>query len=382
MYGPSTRFYIDGRLVGEAADYTDLDAVWRVASPGSLEVETPGLLDWHTALTDPTHTFVTVVVDGLVPWTGIVDEVEIESTPDGYVTRLSATGARAVLDRLRVYPNNTGRLSDQGGEEKLTRTGPAAAIVRDLIVECAARQGVPVHVAALEDVESSQPVTVTAAMDPLGEVATKALRGTGWELSAMVWHPGLDTPPVAGVAPGDVVVTLAPAELNPRVQWREEDGGKAAATVRHALGGVLVVASDAEDTDEEAESEDRGRSRTVYTARTDPVVAAGLGRWAGLQGYTTDEDTEDEWASLTGGTGIELETVDGEPYVYGRDYRVGDIVTGRVAGVEARAQVTEVALSVKPDGVTISPKLGTPKADGFTSLVSLVARLYRDKEKR
>lgn len=396
MDWPDVALYSGGKLIGELAGYTDvsLSYVWRGVPSAQFTV--PGVPDFLSAVPDPARSWVDVVVPWDVPWTGHITDVSVLVDAErGVRTEITAVGSKAVLNGLRLYPDPTAALSNQGAQETYQLVAPARTAVETVVSTAAARQGVPILVAPVADGDFlGGTVHIEARMDPVLDVLEKALSEQAMGIVAQATYPGVPplTDRVEGEA-GSVVVDVVSPRLNTHVQWRECDLSKGELRINCATAGQLIVGGDGQ-----------GKARQ-YLSTSDQDVSKLMFPWGGLQSYVdaasqggaasaeappsapphdplADARTAQAWADVSGASSLVMEAPDGEPYRFGKDYMVGDVVLGEIAGVTARAQVTEVEVKAGLDGVSVVPKIGEATAPPMSELAVMVADLKRSEDRR
>lgn len=391
-YWPEVTLFSEGRMVGEIANYTDLSFNYKWRGVSSATIQVPGVPLFLTEFTDIHRRWIDVVIEGPIPWTGhLTDTNVIVDEQKGVHTELTVAGSKAVLNGLRIYPSPSADLDNQGESEAYKLTAPARTAFETVVGQAASRQGVPIAIAGADDNGAfvGGDVTIEARMDPVLDTLEKVLTEQAMGVTAFAYYPGLGFVD-EGYAPGTVVVDLVAPRDNPRVQWRQEDLSKGELKIKHATAGQLVVGGDGS-----------GKDRK-YLSTTDQDVSSAMGHWGGLQSYVdassqqsktgdaaapasdplTDARTLKAWREVSGATSVSMTAPDGQPYVFGRDYLLGDLVTGEVAGVTARAQITEVEVKVDLGSVKVTPKIGEASASPLTSLVNQVADLAREDERR
>jgi hypothetical protein len=104
-----------------------------------------------------------------------------------------------------------------------------------------------------------------------------------------------------------------------------------------------------------------------FRVRANNASISQWGRWESFVDVRQSEDADDidlrldeALESLDGGVTLEIVPADDSQYVYGRDYRLGDLITA-VAGDGTRyaVVVTAVELVGTPDGWTVTPSVAT-----------------------
>lgn len=396
MDWPDVALYAGGQLIGELHGYTDLSLsyVWRGVPSAQFTI--PGVPDYLSAISDPARVWVDVVVSADVPWTGHITDVNVIVDGErGVRTEITAVGSKAVLNGLRLYPDPAAALSNQGGQETYQLVAPARTAVETVVSTAAARQGVPIIVAPVADGDFvGGTVHIEGRMDPVLEVLEKALSEQAMGIVAQATYPGV--PPLTDRVEGEtgsVVVDVVSPRLNDFVQWREGDLLRGELSINCATAGQLIVGGDGQGKDRQ------------YLSTSDETVADLMSPWGGLQSYvdaasqntaTTNEApptappndplrdarTAKAWADVSGSSSLVMEAPDGEPYRFGKDYMVGDVVLGEIAGVTARAQVTEVEVKAGLDGVSVVPKIGEATAPPMSELAVMVADLKRSEDRR
>ena len=393
MVFPDVFVFHLGVMVGEISGYQEVEVTRRWRGVDTATIRLVGVPGFLSGIPNPEQVWLDVVVMDEVPWAGHIVEMKLSFTPErGFITEIECVGGLSVLESLVLYPEPDAPLHAQSREE-FQAVGVADEVVASVVGAAAARQRVPVVFSpGGSDAAGAVRVSVSGRMASVASAVGDALAGVGLALRARFWYPelGWEAP---GATPGCVVVDVVAPVENTVVQWGSEDLVDGGVVMSAPSAAVMVVGGDGQ-----------GAARR-YQAVVDDVVAAGMAPWGGLQRYVdappsksaptvSDDDAEDATGvdvsdsrvvgaarGAAGGVVASMSVQDDQPFRFGHDYMVGDVVSAEVAGVRVWAQVTEVTVTVTFEGGRkVTPKVGEKQTSPISELVGMVADLAKTQD--
>lgn len=383
----------DYQPLGRVGDYIKASVTWELLAPGGGEIEVPADHWLVTTALDINRTVVPVIitVNG-VPWTGRIATVTRDHSGNDAVgtATIGLISDWAWLQSILAWTEPTKVARAQGLDVPVT--GQLATIACQMINDNVARLGVPVvAIAPIQD--TSAITTIVPALAPLADYLTPAFQAQGWSLTVSAWLPGDPQPvgyvPVTGnlfkqvpiLSEPTILVRTAPNTPKPWVRWSDSVGGVIADSVlvedpkayRSLLGGS-------------------GQADTrIYAEYTDTGLRDSLGRFGFPEtfGSVQTENGKDSVADVLAGgptqqlanagkVNISVTVQDGTPWLFGRDYIVGDIPTVELVGIALGDKpITTVVASDDADtGLVLTPTIGDSKATS-TSDAMIVDAIQR-----
>lgn len=284
-----------------------------------------------------------------------------------------------LLGKILGWPVPGNALSAQTSESDV-RTGAVDGVCADFIAANLARLGLPARV--VPDVWDGPTATITSRFDPLMEVAKPKLETANRGVRVYQWNPG---DPVPFFLTGQLAAPCLLVEIyrcvdRPYVRWSPTMGiasGTASGTAPTATR--VIVGGDGEGT------------ARVFEGFVDPTREAAWGALGVQEVFADARNTTDAAGRLQTATeelneaspraSLETDTADGDPWVVGSHYGLGDIVRIDVGGELRADKVRKITVSVDgANGVRIKPQIGDPGAQ--TNTHQAVVRSLTDKGRR
>ncbi|MGK9270502.1 siphovirus ReqiPepy6 Gp37-like family protein [Williamsia muralis] len=365
----------DNRMLGEIP-YGSLDATWRRDDVGTGGVRIPEVHPLFPQLAAITDQVVLARIEHRLLWTGRVSVTELAIDPNKRQRSIELTLVDDMiwLKALLGRQNALGDLANQAAAEFDERTGPAETVVKAVFADVIQRLGLPMVIAPPPDPDPSPIVTLKSRMTTLFELFAPAMDAASMGWSIHTHQTGDELPPTladSGVTAGTIVVDCLPARANPWLTWDEAELGKGSMTFTAPTGTAVTIGGSGEGVEK------------VYSEIRDDELAASLGPYGLPEVYVDDGQDggkgPEKLAAVSGGVSVNFDVEDGQPWIAGRDYRVGDFGSGLIAGVPWRAQIGEIALSADvTSGVAYAPKLGQPSPPPEVLVAQAVRRLAAD----
>lgn len=346
--------YDESGIVADVSEATEVEYTHKWNGVGSGSVVIPGeRRDVLSAFSKPGR--LVCAMDGSLPLRAFVSEVSVKvDGKKGVSTELELIGASSVLDGMPLVPDISAPPDYQTLEKKML-TGPAVKMVSEAVEVAAGTQALPVVVGA-GSAPDTVGISVEADFSGMGTKFREACKGLGIGVNARIWVPG-DARGVDDDVPiGGVIVTVDETRERLWVSWDDHDVDKAELKLTEPQFGRSVWV---EDTESGGSKDDEPRRFHVEVNHT---VAEQLGRWGGLTTWAqgNQEKALEKLSEGLATRAASADVQDGYPFRVGDQFRLGDVVTVTVSGVECRAVVTELTQKIEYGAETIEPKLGEP----------------------
>jgi len=312
-------------------------------------------------------------------WTGRVAHAILDGQIGNGVVTATLVDEFLWLRAILAWGDPTHALSAQTTATN-DRTGPLETVVKGYVQDNATRLNIPMYVVPAPTVDTSPTVTLSGRFAPLDDLVLGVMKANNRSLTIAMWMPGDPKPPGGFLGSPTLVVDMVVAVDNAQITWTDTFGGVTGRTVnvtspnaRTGIGGGSGV----------------GLAR-ILASYTDPAQAS-LGPFAFPEYFLNDTSATtttlmmqklqtDMTLNQTGKGSIAVTVSDGKPWVFGRDYRVGDTVGAEFLGVSVRDRVTRVAESDdRANGFTVTPVIGTSTINqtSSTAVLRTIAQLRR-----
>jgi len=360
--------------LGQVPDYISCEVSWQYLGVGSGELvvaEDDPIAPYLLAVDSDVLPIVVTVGDNR--WSGRVAHVALErSGPPGSGT-ITVTLVDDWIWLQRMLASQNGGLSSVTGMGEFdVRSGPAATVAARYINSAATRLGVPVCSSA-PPVDSSPSVRLKARMTPLADLLTDPLKDAGVSLTAQIWLTTDPQPPDLLVALPDLItgltsptVVFRPQVLadKPWLQWSDTmaNVGKMNFEGTQPSAYRAIIGLDGTGAARNYDQVINATRRTdvgpfglpeIYVDATDSTLGVESAA-AGVLGL----------ANTRGRAAASFEVADADPFVFGKDYVVGDIATLKVGGLTWRQRISKVtARDDRADGLVLIPAFGDEAPD-------------------
>lgn len=287
----------------------------------------------------------------------------------------------ALLRDTLGWPVPTASLAAQASEYD-TRTGMVDAICADIIVaNLITRLGRNVRM--IPFFADGQTATIKSRMQPVLDVIRPALETANRGVRLYQWNPGDPVPfgLTGALTAPCVLVEMYTCQDRPYVNWTPLLGIESGTAASTSPSVTRVVVG--------GQGEGTARTFAGYTEPTREATWGSLG-WVeqfvdARDAATTPELTQRATEVFTEGAGttsLDVSAVDGDPWVVGVHYGLGDLVrVTPVEGVTRIDKVRSITVSVDgKDGITINPKIGNPSPT--TDPTAVLVRSLADKGNR
>jgi len=373
----------DGAYVKQtqAPDYQTCSVTWRYLAVGSgtliVSEDDPAagvLLDCVTKVVP-----VRITLNGM-KWSGRVITAQYDEDADSPPTVTATLVDDWAWLRAMLASQNGANPDLTNMSSYDTQTAEAAQLARYYISAAAQRLGVSVQVTnrGLFGTTSS---TLNARMDALDELLTVPLSASNLSMRAYTWLPGDVQPP--GLTLTAPTVVFDPKQMTDKswLQWSTSVGSLSDVHLTASAPSAYrtVLGLDGQDVDRR------------YYGYTNTDLQGTLGAFGFPELYVDATDLSDmddplpraqqKLAEKAGTVSASFTVQDGVPWTYGTDYRVGDVGSFDVAGVQFRERITQVTATDNRDGgLVFTPQIGDPNASDSSdnAVIAAVQRIASD----
>jgi hypothetical protein len=260
---------------------------------------------------------------------------------------------------LLAWPAPTQSLTSQPASSDVTNT-PIDTAVKGYVQANALREGLAMYVIPAPSPDPTPPINLSARFTPINELCTVPLTMNNRTLTIVMWLPGDPQPPGTTLTVPTLVVDIVGSQDNASLTWSDSFGGVTSSTVTvTAPTAVTALAGGA-----------GALSARYFTSVTDQAAFTNQGNFAFREVFVdassqaiatrVTQAASDSLAANNAGTAAyTFGVLDGAPWSYVRDYKLGDIGGASLAGVEVRQRITRVTESDDAtNGYVVAPVLG------------------------
>jgi hypothetical protein len=308
-------------------------------------------------------------------WTGRVTHADLAGPVGAGTVTATMKDDWSWFREMLAWPDPTADLQHQPVSADQTNQ-PLETACKAYISANAKRLRIPMFVVPPPVVDTSPLVSLSARFTPIDELVTVPLTTHNRTLTIFLWQPGDDQPP--GLPAGQVltvpilVVDITSPADNAEVTFSELEGAVTSRSVSvTAPTAVTAVAAGP-----------GSLTQRLFTAYTDPNTTSNLGPFAAREVLVAASEVTTVDAALAkakavfgqtniGTASVNVVVQDGQPFTYGTDYLLGDVVGVTVRDVESRDRVTQVTESDDQNGFVVTPVVGNPQGGESTNVVIL-----------
>ena len=377
----------EDRMVVGINTHESATVTWKWgAEPGTGTLALPGTPDpelWRLALNvHNSPLFVSVYTPMPLPWTGRVTNSEFVDDGDGPVLELTLVNDKVWADAMMLVPNPA---QPAGLQDRLAdvRTGPLATVIKDYLAAAAARLRVPVVVVPPDQNDPSPVVTFEARMDKASDLFGPALDEYGYGIVAYTYRYGDNLPLGMAFTPdvGTVILDVVPGRDTGTLLWQQEHLQSFSVSSSEPQAYRAYVGLDGSGEDRtymevvDTEARDRANGKGLPETFVDAPTATG-------DGPQPESPRAHALRTLrgTGGLSVEFTVADGQPWLAGDEWRIGDMAYTRIGGSMFSARIAEVTMTDSADNPMVftpvcgAVSLSRPEAvaDAVASLVAAI----------
>lgn len=380
----------DNRFICPVVEHDEAKVTWKLDDAGTGTISIPGepSEDMLGAALNVHNVPLLVEVQGVNRWTGRVANGEYLDDGDGPSLELTLVNDRIWLDAMLAIVNPTGTMTQQGGSENDTRTGPTETVVKAYIQAAASRLGLPMAIVPPPSNDPSPIITLNARMTTLTELTDKVLTPAGIGLAVTMHRTGRPLPAgLQGYEPpdGTLVVDVITGRSTGRLLWDQSQLETFSLSSTEGTAYRAITGGKGSGTER------------VFTEYVDTTAKARVGRF-GLPELYVDNDgtsgdeapaavpspaTLDALAAAAGKFSASFTVQDERPWYAGTDWWLADYASARIAGQVFSSQITEVTLNETRDaGVTYDPTIGAASPTRPEAVGEAIARLTSELRRR